>query len=169
MAISLAHLNQSSQAEFVAALGEIFEQTPAIAAATWQFGPFSTIAELHQQMLAVVQTMSPEAQLALIQAHPDLGSKVRMANASVQEQASVGLDRLSVAEYELFLDLNQRYQAKFGFPFIIAVKHHTKDSILAAFAQRLENSLVIEHQQALNEIGEIARLRLLDALLETAT
>lgn len=164
MPISLAQLNQSSQVEFVAALGDIFEQTPAIAAATWKYRPFKSIHELHQQMLAVVATLSATEQLALIQAHPDLGSKAKMADASLQEQATVGLNHLSATEYELFCKLNQRYQSKFGFPFIIAVKHHTKASILAVFTQRLENSVVIERQQALTEISEIARLRLYDCL-----
>lgn len=164
--LSLNDLNQSSQAEFVAALGDIFEQTPAIAATVWQQRPFANCADLHAKMLAIVQALTPAAQLTLIQAHPDLGSKARMAIASVQEQASAGLDQLTPSEYEQFLELNQRYRGKFGFPFIIAVKHHSKASILAAFQQRLGNSIAQEHQQALAEIGEIARLRLESCVLD---
>jgi 8-oxoguanine deaminase len=168
VAYTLATLNQSSQAEFVAALGEIFEQTPLIAEVAWHSRPFSDITDLHQKMLAVVQDMSSLQQLALIRAHPDLGSKARMATASLEEQASAGLDQLTAAEYKQFLELNQRYQSQFGFPFIIAVKHHTKASVLNAFEQRLANSPEAERQQALSEIGEIARLRLLNCVLPPA-
>jgi 2-oxo-4-hydroxy-4-carboxy-5-ureidoimidazoline decarboxylase len=164
---SLKDLNQSSQAEFVAALGDIFEQTPAIAATVWQQRPFTNRADLHAKMLAIVQALTLEDQLTLILAHPDLGSKARMAITSVQEQASAGLDQLTPGEYERFLELNQRYRGKFGFPFIIAVKHHSKASILEAFQQRLGNSIAQEQQQALAEIGEIARLRLESCVLES--
>lgn len=162
MSYALADLNQMSQADFVQALGAIFEDTPAIARDTWLHRPFTDAKHLHQQMVAVVQAMPSEAQLALICAHPDLGSKARMAEASVQEQAGVGLDRLSPEEYERFHQLNQQYRDTFGFPFIIAVKNHTKASILAAFEQRLQNDRATEQQQAITEITQIAWFRLAD-------
>lgn len=88
-----------------------------------------------------------------------------MAEASVKEQAGVGLDRLSSEEYESFQLLNQAYKNKFGFPFIVAVKNHTKTSILAAFEQRLANPEDVEVAQAIAEIVQIAKFRLL-ALVE---
>ena len=104
--------------------------------------------------------MTEAEKLALIQAHPDLGSKAKMAEASVSEQAGAGLDRLSVEEFDRFQSLNQSYREKFSFPFIVAVKKHTKNSILEAFKQRLDNSIETEMQQAVAEICEIARFRL---------
>ena len=83
-----------------------------------------------------------------------------MAEASVQEQAGVGLDCLSESEYQRFQTLNQSYKNKFNFPFIVAVKYHTKESVLEAFEIRLENNREQEKQQSLTEIGKIARLRL---------
>lgn len=157
---TIANLNQMSQEEFTAALGDIWEDTPEIAKQSWQKKPFANLEDLYQEMVAVVDNMSDEKKLALIQAHPDLGSKAKMAEASVQEQAGVGLDRLSESEYEHFLELNQAYQNKFGFPFIVAVKYHTKESILADFETRLENNQEQEKEQALKEITKIARLRL---------
>ncbi|GAB4525231.1 MAG: hypothetical protein Tsb0014_04390 [Pleurocapsa sp.] len=157
---TIAQLNKMSQREFVAALGEIWEETPEIAEKTWYSRPFSDLEALYQAMVAVVEKMSDREQLALIKAHPDLGSKTKMAEASVQEQAGIGLDRLSAAEYQRFQTLNQAYKDKFGFPFIVAVKYHTKESILEAFEDRLENNLNQEKQQALAEISKIARLRL---------
>jgi 2-oxo-4-hydroxy-4-carboxy-5-ureidoimidazoline decarboxylase len=85
-----------------------------------------------------------------------------MAEASVKEQVGVGLYQVSLEEYERFEFLNQSYKNKFGFPFIIAVKNHTKVSILEKFEQRLQNTLDIEKQQVLVEIAEIAKFRLMN-------
>ena len=157
---AIAQLNQMSQGSFTAALGEIWEETPEIANQTWQSRPFKDIDALYQAMVAVVNNMSEAEQVALIKVHPDLGSKTKMAEASVQEQAGVGLDRLSESEYQRFQFLNQAYKDKFDFPFIIAVKNQTKDSILAAFETRLKNTPEQEKRQALSEISKIAQLRL---------
>ncbi|WP_246142034.1 2-oxo-4-hydroxy-4-carboxy-5-ureidoimidazoline decarboxylase [Hyella patelloides] len=157
---AIAQLNQMSQQEFTIALGAIWEDTPEIAQQTWHNQPFADIEALYKAMVAIVKSMSETEQLALIKAHPDLGSKAKMAEASVQEQAGVGLDRLSESEYQRFQSLNQAYKEKFGFPFIIAVKNHTKESILEAFTIRLKNNQEQEKQQALTEISKIARLRL---------
>lgn len=160
MPYSLATLNQMSQDEFTQALGAIFEETPAIARETWQHRPFQDVTALHQHMVSVVQAMGKAEQLALIRAHPDLGSKAKMAEASVKEQAGAGLDQLSPEEYEQLQRLNQAYWHKFDFPFIVAVKTHTKTSILAAFDRRLTHIPEVEIQQALAEIAQIAWFRL---------
>lgn len=160
MSYSIAQLNQMSQEEFVDALGAVFEDTPAIAQSAWHQRPFANVAELHQQMAVVVNALSLTEQLALIRAHPDLGSKAKMAEASVQEQVGVGLDRLTASEYDRFQTLNAAYKEKFGFPFIIAVKNHTKDSILEAFERRLNHTTETEIAQSLAEIAQIAEFRL---------
>lgn len=157
---TLAELNQMSQAEFTTALGEVWEETPEIANQAWYSKPFKDVTALYDAMSVVVDRLSEAEQLALIKAHPDLGSKAKMAEASIKEQAGVGLDSLSELEYQRFQSLNQAYKDKFGFPFIIAVKYHTLESILEAFETRLKNSPEREKQQALTEIGKIARLRL---------
>ncbi|NUN64265.1 2-oxo-4-hydroxy-4-carboxy-5-ureidoimidazoline decarboxylase [Pseudanabaena biceps] len=149
-----------SQTEFTAAIGSIFENTPEIAASAWRSRPFENVPNLHQVMADIVLEMNNPQQLKLICAHPDLGSKFRMAEASVLEQSTIGFDQLSAAEYDRFQSLNQAYKDKFRFPFIIAVRNHTKDSIIAAFEQRLQNSTEIEQKQAIVEIIEIARWRL---------
>jgi 2-oxo-4-hydroxy-4-carboxy-5-ureidoimidazoline decarboxylase len=162
MVYSLDQLNQMSQPMFTETLGSIFEHTPSIAHDTWEQRPFDDVTDLHQKMVAVVNSFSPEEKLLLIQAHPDLGTKAKMAEASVKEQAGVGLNQLLPDEYERFLTLNQAYKNQFGFPFIIAVKNHTKASILDAFEQRLQNSKETEMQQAIAEICQIAYFRLID-------
>lgn len=164
MPFTISELNQMSQEAFAKALGAVFESTPAIAQKAWKARPFTDIADLHQKMVDVVEWMPPEEQLALIRAHPDLGSKAKMADASVQEQAGAGLDRLTPEEYSHFHALNQAYQERFGFPFIIAVKNHTKDSILEAFKQRLKNTVEVERERAITEITQIAWFRLLNLI-----
>lgn len=156
-----------SQEAFVEALGAVFEETPAIAQITWNQPPFADVAELHQRMVDVVKAMTRDEQLTLIRVHPDLGSKAKMAEASVQEQAEAGLERLAPEEYKRFQSLNQAYKDKFGFPFIVAVKNHTKDSILEAFEHRLGNTVDAEVEQALTEIFQIARFRLLSLVNES--
>lgn len=163
----IATLNLMDQAAFVAALGTIFEHTPTIAEQAWHDRPFTSLSDLHQKMLDRLHALSRAEQLALIRAHPDLGSRAKMADASVQEQAGAGLDQLSPAEYQQFQTLNQAYKQRFGFPFIIAVKNHTKASILQEFDRRLHNSIEAEHDQAIAEISQIAWFRLTSSVVES--
>lgn len=160
MPYPLSTLNAMSQADFIQALGPTFENTPAIAASVWQQRPFASIDELHRHMVAIVRAMSPQEKLALLQAHPDLGGRIAMAEASVAEQSSAGLDQLSPEAYDRFQALNQQYRQTFGFPFILAVAGHTKASILKNFAERVDNPPHIEMVRALSEIERIAHLRL---------
>lgn len=158
--LSLATLNQMSQAEFVEAVGWVFEHSPWVAQKAWEFRPFTNLDVLHQTMVEVVQQATETEKLALLQAHPDLGAKVKMAEASVKEQAGAGLNQLTSEESDRFFALNQAYQTKFGFPFIIAVKNQTKTTILEAFSRRLENSPPEEKATALAEVAQIAGFRL---------
>ena len=115
-------------------------------------------------MTAAVDRAPPEERLALIKAHPDLANKTQRAAGltaeSDAEQNSVGLDRLSDAEYEAFERVNNAYRAKFGFPYIVCVRRHTKDSILRDFERRLPNDATAEVATSIAEIGRIAALRL---------
>ena len=165
MQYTIHQLNAMNQEAFTQALATIFEHSPWIPKNAWQNCPFADLSDLHQSMVKVVQAATKEQQLNLICAHPDLGTKVKMAEASVKEQAGVGLDRLTPEEYQRFHFLNQTYKDKFGFPFIIAVKNHTKDSILAAFEERIKNSPETEMAQALTEIAQIAIFRLNDLII----
>jgi 2-oxo-4-hydroxy-4-carboxy-5-ureidoimidazoline decarboxylase len=100
----------------------------------------------------------------LIKAHPDLANKTqRAAGLTVEsnaEQNGVGLDRLSDAEYEAFERVNNAYRAKFGFPYIVCVRRHTRDSILRDFERRLPNDAIAEVATSIAEIARIAALRL---------
>ncbi len=162
MSKAIAQLNQMSQEEFVSVLGTLFEHTPEIAQQAWNYRPFKDAIALYQKMIDVVEMMSKDEQIALIRAHPDLGSQAKMAEASVQEQVGLGLNKLDSQEYERFQLLNQAYKDKFGFPFIIAVKNQTKVSVLEAFERRLPNNIETEIASAIAEIEQIAWFRLLN-------
>jgi len=154
-------------ANFVARFGHLFEHSPWVVERAAVFAPFADAAALHATLMDVVATAGPEEQLALIRAHPELGVKsVPLTQASDAEQTGAGLKALSEAEFERFTALNKAYRAKFGFPFIICVRMHSKAGILAAFEHRLGNGAAMEKAQALTEIGHITKLRLHD-LLET--
>ena len=158
--VMLSELNQMNQAAFTTELGAIFEETPAIAHVAWAYRPFEDVDQLHQAMVDVMRSLSPDEQLELIRAHPDLGSRAKMADASVEEQTSVGLDQLTPEEYDDIQSLNDVYKERFEMPFIIAVKRHTKASIFSEFRQRLTHSPEQEVRQALDEIAVIAKFRL---------
>jgi len=118
----------------------------------------------HADLMAVVHEATPEEQLALIRAHPELAGKAAidrtLTDASAAEQASAGLDRLTAEEYERFHALNAAYRERFGFPFIICVRLTDKAGILAAMEARLANDRETEIATAIAQIGEIVRLRL---------
>ncbi len=162
-----AVLGAPSKTDFVAVLGDTFENSPWVAGKAYAERPFSSLDELHRAMCEVVAAADPDAQLALIRAHPDLAGKAALAGeltaASSSEQAGAGLGDLTAAEYARFHALNDAYRARFGFPFVLAVKGHTKTSILAAFETRLTHDPDAERGAALAEIYRIARFRL-DAL-----
>ena len=160
---SLSDLNACSKADFVAALANIFEYSPWIAEHAASARPFAGVISLFDAMKVAVDRAPPELRIALIKAHPDLANKTQRAAGltaeSSAEQDSVGLDRLSNAEYEAFERVNDAYRAKFGFPYIVCVRRHTKDSILRDFERRLPNDARTEIQNSIEEICRIAALR----------
>ena len=160
----LTELNAYSNADFVAALANIFEYSPWIAEQAASARPFAGIGPLFDAMKAAVDGAPAELRLALIKAHPDLANKTQRAAGltaeSNAEQNSVGLDRLSDAEYEAFERVNNAYRAKFGFPYVVCVRRQTKDSILRDFERRLPNDAATEMQTSVEEICRIAALRL---------
>ncbi len=119
-------------------------------------------------MTAAIGAAGAARKLALIHAHPDLAGKAARAGAltghSTREQNDAGLDRLTEAEFARFHRLNGAYRARFGFPFVIAVRGHTKNSILKAFERRLANEAAVEMDEALRNIAMIGRFRLFDLL-----
>lgn len=161
---ALADLNRATAAGFAAAVGDTFELAPWVAEAAAARRPFATVTALHEAMMGAVHAAPRERRLAFLQGHPDLAGKAARAGAvtdeSKREQASAGLDSLSEEEFARFHRLNDAYKAKFGFPFIVCVRRHTRDSILRQFERRLHHDAVAEFATALREISFITRLRI---------
>lgn len=148
--------------EFVKSLGWVYEHSPWVAERAWCCRPFKSLEHLQQTMVLVVQNATESEQLNLIKAHPDLAARIDMADASVKEQSAAGLNTLTSEEYIEFLQLNQQYKDKFGFPFIIAVKGLNKDLIKEAMQRRIQLSQESEKAEALKQINCIAHHRLSD-------
>ena len=157
-------LNALDRVAFVARFGGIFEHSPWVAERTWPERPFKDVAALHAGMAAAMRAANDEEKLGLLRAHPMLAGKEmtegRLTADSKGEQGSAGLDRLSPDEFKRLAELNTSYSAKFGFPFIIAVRGRNKEQILAAFETRLKNEAKAEFEAALAEVEKIARIRL---------
>lgn len=159
---SLTALNEGDESTFVDTLGGVYEHSPWVARQAWSERPFDSVDALADAMAAIVEDAGRDAQLELLRAHPDLGEQTEMTDASEDEQASAGLDQLSPEQYETFQELNERYREQFGFPFIMAVEGASPDEIQAAMEQRVENDPETEFRTALDEVHQIARLRLAD-------
>jgi OHCU decarboxylase len=152
---------------FVTAFADIYEHSPWVAEKAYELGvddSLNDIELLHQRMADILLSASHEAQLALINAHPDLAGKAairgELTASSTAEQAGAGIQDCTAEEFARFTELNDAYKAKFGFPFIKAVKGSNRHQILAAFEERIHNTPEQEFQTALAEINKIAMFRL---------
>ncbi|WP_192035776.1 2-oxo-4-hydroxy-4-carboxy-5-ureidoimidazoline decarboxylase [Halomonas sp. YLGW01] len=152
---------------FMARFGDLYERSPWIAAAAWDqgLGPEDdSVDGLARRLAAVLDAAGEEQQLAVIRAHPDLAGKAALAGEltddSRKEQAGAGLDQCTPEELARFTRLNAAYQARFAFPFVIAVKGQDRHAILSAFEARLDNTPDEERRTAIAQIHRIARLRL---------
>jgi len=163
--------SQMDKAAFVAAFGGVFEHSHWIAERAFdlELGPaHDCAAGVHSALCRIFRSASESERLGVLTAHPDLAGKLaaakRLTAESTAEQAGAGLDALSDAERTQFTDMNTAYVAKHGFPFIIAVRDHTKASILSAFERRINNDRDVEFAEACRQVERIAEFRLQDAL-----
>jgi uric acid transporter len=190
--ITLDQANHLGREEFVERFGSLFEGPPWIAEAAYNERPFESVYELRRAFQDAMFDAPPERQLELISSYPGLGRMVETDQAStdigisqedyemlktasvgrmlgpesLRDQSSAGLDRLSPEEYERFHRLNEAYREKFGFPLIVCVREHTKETILSNGEARLENPPAQERATALVEVAKIANLRLQDLVEE---
>ncbi|MFS0728148.1 2-oxo-4-hydroxy-4-carboxy-5-ureidoimidazoline decarboxylase [Paenibacillus sp. 1P07SE] len=158
----LNEINQMEQAAFVRAFGHLFEHSPWVAEQAWKLRPYDSLAHMLKRMECLVHQAETERQLDLLRAHPDLGARIRMTDASRREQQAAGLGALKREEAEQFLQMNKAYKQKFGFPFILAVRGREKGEILQAMRVRLSQSPEDERTKALQEVCLIAAYRLND-------
>lgn len=167
---TLAELNDLPPSGFVTALGGIFEHSPWVAEAAAANRPFATLSALHSAMVEAVRSAGPEKHLTLIRAHPDLAGRLarqgQLTPESSREQAAAGLTESDPATLEKIHRLNTAYRERFGFPFVICARLNHVESILSAMEHRLHNSPESEISTALEEIFQIARLRLEDKVTD---
>ncbi|HEX7642707.1 MAG TPA: allantoate amidohydrolase [Burkholderiaceae bacterium] len=173
MGITLETLNRASAEQFTEALHGIYEHSPWVAQHAAAARPFANITALKLAMQRAVREAGTDAQLGLIRAHPELAGKAAVAGTltreSTGEQAKAGLNLCSPEEFATLQTLNADYNAKFGFPFILAVKGpdskgYTRQAIIAAFGRRLKNQRSDEFAENLRQIDRIAELRINDLL-----
>ncbi|GBQ96598.1 2-oxo-4-hydroxy-4-carboxy-5-ureidoimidazoline decarboxylase [Asaia lannensis] len=159
-------IGAKTPAEFVALYGDIYEHTPWIVEAAWKEAPFDNPEAMIRVTSRIVREAGREPQLALVQAHPELARKFGvdpdLGALSAAEQEGAGLDRLSEDEFKAFRALNDAYQARFDMPFVICVRRATKDIIRQEIERRLKQSPRDELMEALDQIDQIALLRLKD-------
>jgi 2-oxo-4-hydroxy-4-carboxy-5-ureidoimidazoline decarboxylase len=164
--VTLTVLNGMSRPAFVALLGEVFEHAAWIAETVFPLRPFASVKALHEAMMTVLAAAPSPAIAEFLNSHPDLAGPAARTGPltvhSAREQSGAGLDRLTPDETTRLAEWNAAYRARFGFPFMICVRRHSKDSIFAEFERRLTAPVPVEHRVALDEIGHITALRLVE-------
>lgn len=167
---TLDRLNETTREEFVSTLSPLFEGPPFPAERAWGDRPFGSAGELQEALCRALFEADEEEQLSVVRAHPELaGERLRagkVSESSRSEQAGAGLDRLTEEEAERFDRMNREYRERFGFPFVICVKNHSKDEVLAELSRRIEGTREEEISRAVREACEISHLRLVDLLEE---
>lgn len=170
--IDLKTLNRMSAQEFVAALASIFEHSPWVAQRVTELRPFDSGIALHGALCEAVMQAGEAQQLALIRAHPQLAGRAAIRGdltaASTGEQRRAGLAACTPEQLERLDSLNRAYSSRFGFPFVLAVRGHTPDTVIAAMERRSAHDPRQEQEAALREIFNIARFRLADLVQEPA-
>jgi N-carbamoyl-L-amino-acid hydrolase len=171
MPLTLEQINSAAVPEAARLLDGLYEHSPWVAEAALVHRPFRSLSHLKQVMADIVREAGADKQLALIRAHPELAGKAMVAKTltseSSNEQGKAGLADCTPEEFARIQQLNADYNARFGFPFILAVRgprgtglHRTQ--IIETFARRLENPHDFERAEALRNIHRIVELRLND-------
>ena len=169
MALTLEQISQATQTEFTRLLDGTYEHSPWIAERAWAKRPFRSLDQLKLALVEVVRAADHSAQLGLIRAHPELAGKAMVAKTltaeSTHEQGKAGLTQCTAEEFARIQKLNTDYNARFGFPFILAVRGPRgtgldKEEIIATFERRAENHPDFEFAEALRNIHRIAEIRL---------
>lgn len=168
-ALTFASISRLDRPAFVGALGAVFEHSPWVIEQAWEKRPFANRQEFRAALGAVLNEARREQLLALINAHPELAGKAAVRGDltadSAREQAGAGLNLCTPQEFADIQDLNAAYRAKFGWPFIVAVKGLSRPGIIAEMRRRLARSADEEFAEALAQIVRIAGFRLDDLIV----
>ena len=171
MSVTIAQVNAANASEAVVLLAGIYEHSPWIAAAAMAQRPFADVAHLARALVDATRAGGRDAQLALLRAHPRLAGKAMVAGTltaeSTDEQTRSGLTQCTAQEFERLHVLNDAYDTRFGWPFILAVRGPTgrgltRGEIIETFERRLGNAPDAEFEECLRNVHRIAELRLAD-------
>jgi N-carbamoyl-L-amino-acid hydrolase len=171
MSLTIDQINSATHAEALALLDGIYEHSPWVADQALAARPFKSLTDLKLQMARVLHAASKDAQIKLIQAHPELAGKAMVSQSltaeSTNEQSKAGLTQCTPEEFAVIQQLNADYNTKFGFPFILAVRGPrglglNKQQIIETFSRRLHGHPEFERQECLRNINRIAEIRLND-------
>ena len=156
-------IDKLTETEFTEVFGNIFENASWIAVRLYKQKPFNNFNNLCEKMISIFEESDNNSKLKILNSHPDLANKTKIGSLtpdSNKEQASAGLDKCSVEEFNEFKNLNIKYKDNFGFPFILAVKGKNKLEILENFKRRVLSNKQVEFDEAIKQVKEIANLRL---------
>ena len=153
-------VNNLSKFDFISIFGNVFEKTEWIAEKAYNSKPYNNFEELFSKMMEVFENIEKEKHLEILNAHPDLAVEKKLTRDSKNEQKNASLNQCNDAEFIEFKKLNEEYEKKFGFPFIIAVKGKNKEEILNSFRQRITNNINLEFEEAKKQVKKIASFRL---------
>ena len=153
-------LNNLNRDRFISLFGVIFEKTQWIAEKLLDHKPFKNKDDLIYKMIQIYDVAEKIEILDILRSHPKLAVEKNLTKHSSTEQSRANLKSCTVEEYDEFKKLNDEYEKKFGFPFILAVKDKDKIEILNNFRQRINNDVELEFEEAKNQVKKIALFRL---------
>ena len=153
-------LNNLNRDKFISLFGVIFEKTQWIAEKLLEHKPFKDKEDLINKMFLIYETTEKNKVLDILRSHPKLAVEKNLTKYSCEEQSRANLKNCTEEQYEEFKMLNFKYEKKFGFPFIIAVKGKDKTEILNNFRQRINNDIELEFKEAKSQVKKIALFRL---------
>jgi 2-oxo-4-hydroxy-4-carboxy-5-ureidoimidazoline decarboxylase len=162
---SLAALNEASEAEFMRVLGDVVEHSPWVAERAFRRRPFVSVDDLNAKLMACIDQAADAEKIELFNRHPELAGREAgagvMTESSTSEQGRLGLTGLQPLQYQRLYRLNREYRAKFGFPFIAALRlHRDLDSVMREGEASLSNGLQAEVERTLQQISAIVYGRL---------
>jgi len=157
---SINEINQLTKNDFIDIFGNIFEKTNWIAEKAYNLKPYKSFNELSSKIIEIYENSKKEDYLKIFNSHPELAIEKTLTEDSQKEQSNSNLNQCTEEEFNEFLRLNDRYNKKFSFPFIIAVKGKNKKEILDNFRKRIENKVELEFEEAKKQVKKIAKSRL---------
>ena len=153
-------LNILNRDKFISLFGVIFEKTQWIAEKLFELKPFDGKDDLINKMIQIYESSTKQETLNILRAHPKLAVEKNLTEHSSNEQSRANLKNCTREEFDEFINLNNKYEKKFGFPFIIAVKGKDKIEILNNFRQRINNDVEFEFEESKKQVKKIALFRL---------